>query len=539
MEDAGVARVKVWNTDGMVVFSNDPEQVGGEPELEEDLLEAFEGEVASEISDLDEPENASERLLADELFETYVPVNLSGDAGSDEVYAVIEVYQDYSTIQLEIDHLNDVLKITLGIGLLVLYVLLLPVMVGTTRTLRRQNAQLAEQADQLGVLLAREQETVAELRELDRLKSDFAAAASHELRTPLTTIHGFAELLKSRPSDDPETRDAVEAIARQTSHLQRLVGNLLREAQLEHGGPETREESTSVAQVLQDVRDGFPGSLGRIRITADPDLPLLTLDPVSLARDRREPGRQRAEVLDARCPRRRDGRDRRRRARDPRPRRGSRDPFRRPPADLRSLLAVGRFLDQDTRRRRIGAAPRSRAHASLRRGRRGRQRAREGDDVHRHDPDPCRVGSARSAAVRDDPGLTLLEPRGACGSIAPMDAHRIKELERSFRRAGVPTFIRGYSARRAFAKALPLLTFVFVVEVLNALNDDFGFWTNVGFLAGGVAIALGIIALLNVCARAAAPLGAVAGRPRRDGGVRVGARAASADLRRPVEAAPS
>jgi hypothetical protein len=79
-----------------------------------------------------------------------------------------------------------------------------------------------------------------------------------------------------------------------------------------------------------------------------------------------------------------------------------------------------------------------------------------------------------------------------------MDAHRIDDLERSFRRAGLPTFIRGYSARRAFAKALPLLTFVFVVEVLNALNDDFGFWTNVGFLAGGIAIALGIIALLNL-----------------------------------------
>ncbi len=93
-------------------------------------------------------------------------------------------------------------------------------MVGTTRTLRRQNAQLSEQADQLGVLLAREQETVAELRELDRLKSDFAAAASHELRTPLTTIRGYAELLKDRGSaDDPGTRDAIDAIVRQTGHL--------------------------------------------------------------------------------------------------------------------------------------------------------------------------------------------------------------------------------------------------------------------------------------------------------------------------------
>ncbi len=205
MEDAGVERVKIWNHDGMVVFSNDQEQVGLEPELEEDLLEAFEGEVASEISDLSEAENTSERALADQLFETYVPINLSGGTETDEVDAVIEVYQDYSAIQEEIDRLNDTLKISLGIGLLALYVLLVPVMVGTTRTLRRQNAQLLDQADQLGVLLAREQETVAELRELDRLKSDFAAAASHELRTPLTTIRGFAELLKQQaPPRIPE-----------------------------------------------------------------------------------------------------------------------------------------------------------------------------------------------------------------------------------------------------------------------------------------------------------------------------------------------
>jgi signal transduction histidine kinase len=283
MEDAGVERVKIWNHDGMVVFSNDQEQVGLEPELEEDLLEAFEGEVASEISDLSEAENASERTLADQLFETYVPINLSGGTDPDEVDAVIEIYQDYSAIQGEIDRLNDTLKISLGIGLLALYILLVPVMVGTTRTLRRQNAQLLDQADQLGVLLAREQETVAELRELDRLKSDFAAAASHELRTPLTTIRGFAEILKQQaPSTDPGTRDAVEAIARQTAHLQRLVGNLLREAQLEHGDPESIAEPTSVGDVLDEVRNGFPGSVDRIHVQVQQDLPTLALDPVGL-----------------------------------------------------------------------------------------------------------------------------------------------------------------------------------------------------------------------------------------------------------------
>ena len=48
------------------------------------------------------------------------------------------------------------------------------------------------------------------------------------------------------------------------------------------------------------------------------------------------------------------------------------------------------------------------------------------------------------------------------------DDDRIGELERSFRRAGLPTFVRGYSARRAFAKALPLLAIVFVLDGLGA-----------------------------------------------------------------------
>ena len=283
MEDAGVERVKIWSRDGMVLFSNDPEQVGLEPELEQDLHEALEGEVASEISNLDEPENASERLLADQLFETYVPVNLSDQDASHEVDTVIEVYQDYSAIQREIGRLNDTLTISLGVGLLALYVLLLPVMVGATRTLRRQNATLLEQADQLGVLLEREQETVAELRELDRLKSDFAAAASHELRTPLTTIRGYAEMLKERgDSLDAGTGDAVEAIVRQTAHLQRLVGNLLREAQLEHGDPQITPEPTAVSDVLDEVRNAFPGAIDRIVLQVEGQLPSLALDPVAL-----------------------------------------------------------------------------------------------------------------------------------------------------------------------------------------------------------------------------------------------------------------
>jgi signal transduction histidine kinase len=284
MDDAGVLRVKVWSTDGVVVFSNDPDQLGLAPEPEDDLLEAFEGDVASEISDLDEAENVSERQLADRLFETYVPVEVSGVEAREGADAVVEVYQDYSAIQAEIDRLNRTLTLSLGAGLLALYVLLLPLIVGTTRRLRRQNVTLQDQAKQLGVLLEREQETVAELRALDRMKNDFVAAASHELRTPLTSIRGYAELLRDQAGGtDAGTRDAVDAIARQTTHLQRLVGNLLRESKLEHGGTtEDEEEEVRVPELLEEVRRGFPAASSRIAVRVDDSMPSLRADRVAL-----------------------------------------------------------------------------------------------------------------------------------------------------------------------------------------------------------------------------------------------------------------
>ena len=213
----GIVRIKIWAADGQILYSDDRDQVGTSPGVGDELGEALEGNLENEISDLTAGENTSERMVADKLFETYVPFRFDGE---DHVSAVIEVYQDYSVIQSEIDRLTRTLSISLGIGLLVLYAVLLPLMFGITRTLRRQNHRLQEQADQLADLLEREQDTVAELRELDRMKSDFVAATSHELRTPLTSIRGYVHILReSALAGDPVAVEALAAIERQSSRL--------------------------------------------------------------------------------------------------------------------------------------------------------------------------------------------------------------------------------------------------------------------------------------------------------------------------------
>lgn len=269
--DPGIERVKIWGTDGTILYADDPDLVGIRPELEDDLREAIdEGAVESDISDLSADENVAERILADRLFETYVPVRAS--AGG-PVVGVVEVYRDYAVIQAEIDRLTTTLAISLGAGLLVLYVLLFPLMVGLTRTLRNQNEQLTAQAARMSDVIEREQETVAELREIDRLRDDFVAASSHELRSPLTSILGYARLLRSSPdATDPVVMESADAIERQSSRMLRLVMNLLSESRIESDRSEGPVEPFLLGIMVDEVATDFHGDGRRIHSDIDPDL---------------------------------------------------------------------------------------------------------------------------------------------------------------------------------------------------------------------------------------------------------------------------
>jgi two-component system, sensor histidine kinase and response regulator len=85
--------------------------------------------------------------------------------------------------------------------------------VSVENTLARQASELSAQNERL--------------RELDRLKDEFIAAASHELRTPLTSIIGYIELLEEEGVNGPNTGRFAEIIGRNAEQLLRLVGDLL------------------------------------------------------------------------------------------------------------------------------------------------------------------------------------------------------------------------------------------------------------------------------------------------------------------------
>src|SRR5919197_4171069 len=276
--DRAVVRVKIWKPDGTIVFSDEPRLVGkrfpGEPDDE-----AVEGTTESEITDLQEDENVYERGLAHKLFSSYVPLWLDGShRGTPD--AIVEMYQDYESIGSQVSSLFRTTVLAFGIGLALSYLFSLPIAWGASRRLRRQKAQLVDQAGRLETLLAREQQTVGELRQLAKMQSDFVAVASHELRTPLTAIVGYAKTLRQPAfGDDPETRaEFLAAVERQADRLHRMVSNLLMASSVEEGDVHLDVSTFDFADLVTEVLEGFHGAAKRVVLDIPDHLPPVESD---------------------------------------------------------------------------------------------------------------------------------------------------------------------------------------------------------------------------------------------------------------------
>lgn len=76
------------------------------------------------------------------------------------------------------------------------------------------------------ILLAREQAARSEAETANRLKDDFLATVSHELRNPLGAILGWANVLRSRQSEE-HTGHAIEVIERNARLQLKLIEDLL------------------------------------------------------------------------------------------------------------------------------------------------------------------------------------------------------------------------------------------------------------------------------------------------------------------------
>lgn len=140
----GIVRIKVWNRQHWLVYSDNPNLRGAWFAGSETLERSFEGELTTEITDLTAPEEREERDFG-ELLAVYVPLRAAdGEFTSDpdaDIIGAFEIYLPFEPIAADIAADTRRLVGVLVVGLAILYLSLFRLVAGASRKLRRQSEQ--------------------------------------------------------------------------------------------------------------------------------------------------------------------------------------------------------------------------------------------------------------------------------------------------------------------------------------------------------------------------------------------------------------
>jgi diguanylate cyclase (GGDEF)-like protein/PAS domain S-box-containing protein len=141
-----IVRVKIWNSQDELIYSDEKDLVGKKFPLSDELEEALAGRLAMEVSSLDKAENASEsNFRTQRLFEIYVPVRLQ----SSSVLGAYEIYHDLDAVQPRIDEVTWLVYSRVAVGFIVLYLSLYLLVRRASRELVRRIAENARLFDQV------------------------------------------------------------------------------------------------------------------------------------------------------------------------------------------------------------------------------------------------------------------------------------------------------------------------------------------------------------------------------------------------------
>jgi signal transduction histidine kinase len=118
------------------------------------------------------------------------------------------------------------------------------------RDLQAANAELAHANMALQAEVAERMRAEVALKDADRRKDEFLAILAHELRNPLAPIRNAVEIMSRIAVDNPQVQWSRDVIDRQSTHLTRLVDDLLDISRITRGVIKLAKEPVSIGTVV-------------------------------------------------------------------------------------------------------------------------------------------------------------------------------------------------------------------------------------------------------------------------------------------------
>ena len=186
---SNLVAAKVWNRDGMVIYSDQAHLVGRREPLAPQVQTGFEGSISAEIEPMDATESAEERGYGD-LMKVYTPLQMPGTS---RIGAVFEGSYDVTDLRQRISYTNGFLWSSIAGGFLFLFVSLFTIVRNASSRIERQsaeNAQLYQEAQhQLAERKVAAERIKLQVEHLQALRDiDIAIAANPDLALTLNVI---------------------------------------------------------------------------------------------------------------------------------------------------------------------------------------------------------------------------------------------------------------------------------------------------------------------------------------------------------------
>jgi diguanylate cyclase (GGDEF)-like protein len=150
VSEDGVVRIKVWNLQHWIVWSDNVRLQGRWFPGDEEIDASFRGEITTELTDLSAPDQLEERDHG-QLLAVYIPLRVGPDgrfttSTDGEVIGSYELYFPYEPIAASIASDTRSLYVALAACLTVLYLALFRLVARASRTLRHQASENHHQA---------------------------------------------------------------------------------------------------------------------------------------------------------------------------------------------------------------------------------------------------------------------------------------------------------------------------------------------------------------------------------------------------------
>jgi len=264
-----IIRFKVYNPQGVVIWSDDRRLVGKSFADNDDLQQAIKGKVVADLSSLDKKENVFEPDSPDGAVEVYVPIY--ADNGN-ELLGVFETYKRADPIIRDLREARLVVFFgALGGGVL-LYLSLFAIV-------RQAAKKIDEQQENL---LKMQAELIASQRMA--AVGEMAAAVAHGIGNPLSSIRAAAQVAILDASSEisseqnRQMKSNLQSIMEQVDRVQKHMQGLLNFAKPLEPHPALLDVNPLLRDVVEALRPRFGAAQVSPALELEANLPKIKSD---------------------------------------------------------------------------------------------------------------------------------------------------------------------------------------------------------------------------------------------------------------------